>query len=920
MTFSASSPHTTLTRSSLHEYLNFILIMLRSRVLLRRLKSTYVRGGLGNQSYTPPIDEINNVVNVMDSDCRKVGDRLEFKVCNLCDKDNKDKADNLWKLWLNADGSYHCFRCAEHGSFNRLKQIIGISKNNNNISNSNNNSVNNSYNNKSSYNISTNLNYNNNKKNNHNYHNKNYNYNNNDNDNMMMNIVNSSSFNQNNNNNNSIRYQSNVNVSKKKLPDQKDAYLRTKSLDLTAEQDPTGYAERVRNYLTDTRGLDLFTCKRFGVGFGLQQWPNDQGTWEDELCVTFPWMTADNTNSSNNNSSNNNSSNNNSSDTNSSSDNRSNKKLKTTVEVSPTKPILDADSIHEKTKNDSTTSSNTTTTTTATTTTKPISWSIKRVKYRSMEGKGKQRLHPKGGQWGLFGMHTVRENTKAIVLTEGEFDCLAVAQAISWGVSQQNKLKKQKKFQLEQDKKNEKKEKFKQRHKNATLINDTKSDINTNVDGDDRFDMEEILNAVDLEHLKVVSLPNGCNSLPPDVLPLLERFEKIYLWMDNDEAGQAAVQKFSMKLGKHRVHCIRQSHAHVGVGVGVGGNEKEEVNVPFKDANDLLRNARKINSSSTTTSTTTTDNDGIGEYAILKMLATAKGPSHEKVQSWVDLKDSVLQYLSQPPGASRADGTPTPSLPTLTKIVKGFRRGELVIFTGPTGGGKTTLLSQLSIDWAQQQMPTLWGSFEIRNERLLHKMLVQSHKHGEIRGLNPTQLEEIANNFGKLPLQFMNFHGSSDLDQVLEAMRFAVYKHDIEHIIIDNLQFMMPRLNGGNNGNNNGVRMLANGFERFDMQDIAIDRFRQFASEQDVNVTLVIHPRKEDDKIPLGLSSIFGTAKATQEADVVLILQRVQGQTYLEVKKNRYDGCTGKIDMDFSTMTNCFFENPPAAGVGIGGK
>jgi ABC-type phosphate/phosphonate transport system ATPase subunit len=33
----------------------------------------------------------------------------------------------------------------------------------------------------------------------------------------------------------------------------------------------------------------------------------------------------------------------------------------------------------------------------------------------------------------------------------------------------------------------------------------------------------------------------------------------------------------------------------------------------------------------------------------------------------------------------------------LSKICKGFRGGELVVFTGPTGAGKTTLLSQLSL-------------------------------------------------------------------------------------------------------------------------------------------------------------------------------------------------------------------------------
>ena len=34
-----------------------------------------------------------------------------------------------------------------------------------------------------------------------------------------------------------------------------------------------------------------------------------------------------------------------------------------------------------------------------------------------------------------------------------------------------------------------------------------------------------------------------------------------------------------------------------------------------------------------------------------------------------------------------------------------------------------------------------------------------------------------------------------------------------------------------------------------------------------------MHPRKEDEDKPLQTSSIFGTAKASQEADNVLILQ-----------------------------------------------
>ena len=43
----------------------------------------------------------------------------------------------------------------------------------------------------------------------------------------------------------------------------------------------------------------------------------------------------------------------------------------------------------------------------------------------------------------------------------------------------------------------------------------------------------------------------------------------------------------------------------------------------------------------------------------------------------------TLAYISRPEGSGY--GTPTPSLPGISAITKGFRVGELVVFTGPTG-------------------------------------------------------------------------------------------------------------------------------------------------------------------------------------------------------------------------------------------
>jgi twinkle protein len=116
------------------------------------------------------------------------------------------------------------------------------------------------------------------------------------------------------------------------------------------------------------------------------------------------------------------------------------------------------------------------------------------------------------------------------------------------------------------------------------------------------------------------------------------------------------------------------------------------------------------------------------------------------------------------------------------------------------------------------------------------------------------------------------------LGKVLEIMDCAVHNNDVQQIILDNLQFMMPMTRDRGGGGGGGLRQ---GFEKFEYQDLVIHHLRNFATERSVNIILVIHPRKELESAPLGLASIFGSAKATQEADMVLILQVCLSIAYL---------------------------------------
>ena len=53
------------------------------------------------------------------------------------------------------------------------------------------------------------------------------------------------------------------------------------------------------------------------------------------------------------------------------------------------------------------------------------------------------------------------------------------------------------------------------------------------------------------------------------------------------------------------------------------------------------------------------------------------------------------------------------------------------------------------------------------------------------------QYEALTERFQQLPLYYLRFFGSTQLEQILDAMEYSVYAYDVEHIILDNLQFLL---------------------------------------------------------------------------------------------------------------------------------
>lgn len=333
----------------------------------------------------------------------------------------------------------------------------------------------------------------------------------------------------------------------------------------------------------------------------------------------------------------------------------------------------------------------------------------------------------------------------------------------------------------------------------------------------------------------------------------IHQFKQVCLFGDNDAAGLEMIRRLCAKLSGMRVFVVEHE---------------------CKDANELLFRH--------------------GKQRVMDAWLQAKAVP---VAGLINLADvSPMDPMSVK--------TVTTGIAPLNKMLGGFGLGDVSVWTGKRGDGKSTLLSQLMLDAVDADWKVCAYSGELRADRYQYWTDLQAAGTKHIREYLDTVNDRPVYYVPKEIRQrihawyderywlFDNALSATEEEaNVLSVFELGAMRYDCKVFLVDNLMTA------------DFGRVSDSDFYR--QQSRFVGKLVSFANRFNVHVHLVAHPRKTRDAITG--DDISGSGDITNRVANVLSLSRrekpLEGLT-LEIIKNRWEGQTGKIQMEYSPVSH----------------
>lgn len=296
----------------------------------------------------------------------------------------------------------------------------------------------------------------------------------------------------------------------------------------------------------------------------------------------------------------------------------------------------------------------------------------------------------------------------------------------------------------------------------------------------------------------------------------LERFSEILLCFDNDEAGRKGVREVANRLGLERCRVVTFGEV--------------------KDANEYLLSGA-----------TPTD--------FHRCCDVAAGFDPDELKSiehfWSNVKSMFYP-------AREEAGSPYLSFCGRNELWFEFRGGEVTVWTGINGHGKSLLLGQVMIGLMNQGERACVFSGEMKPEMQGKRIAKQL---GGLDRPSPDYLDHMGA-WLRERMWVFDLLGTAAIDRLVTVFTYGFKRYGIRHFVIDSL--MMTDVpedgHGAMTAQKEAMRQLAN-----------------FARRYNVHVHLVAHPRKgQDEKRSPGKMDVGGSGKLTDAADNVFSVWSAQ--------------------------------------------
>jgi archaellum biogenesis ATPase FlaH len=201
----------------------------------------------------------------------------------------------------------------------------------------------------------------------------------------------------------------------------------------------------------------------------------------------------------------------------------------------------------------------------------------------------------------------------------------------------------------------------------------------------------------------------------------------------------------------------------------------------------------------------------------------------------------------------------------LDKRIIGMNKGELSVWSGGNGSGKSTMLSQIALESIDRRFNVAMFSGELTNNRIKNWMQLQAAGRQNVKlsdnGVTyyvPKAESQAIDEWAADKLWVYNNDYGVKLENVMLDFEKHIENHHTDVVIIDNLMSLDMSNTYG---------------DKFEKQSMLILRLADMAKRYNIHIHFVCHPRKPNGF--LRKADISGTADITNAADNVFMMHRV---------------------------------------------